>query len=343
MRSDLIVAFDLLEAGWKEWEFVLIGFVFLFIGLVGHFGPRLFPQVSKGVGQLVDPDGSQHRSFGWMPKCFIGFSSLWILGAFGMTYGGYRDLVEDYQTGNFEIAEGFVNNFVPMPKGGKPYESFTVDGVSFTYSDYNIVPGFNNTRSHGGPIEEGIFVRVYYIGNSIIRLEVEPAAMVGKERNRSVSLWEMPENKEPIDHPAAPYMAFYLYVIQSYLVIAIATRLISGVRQERERSPELYAVAKNVFYQFLCLGLLPVFAGITSYLAINGAIIEGSHKVSDGILYLLSSIALFYLNYWIYFRGGAEWVAGLPNAEVKAWVVKVHSTLPLLLLIGPAIEFLSGA
>jgi len=51
-------------------------------------------------------------------------------------------------------------------------ESFTVGGRRFSYSDYEVTAGFNNTASHGGPIRAGLHVRVTYWGNLILRLEV---------------------------------------------------------------------------------------------------------------------------------------------------------------------------
>jgi hypothetical protein len=44
--------------------------------------------------------------------------------------------------------------------------------VEFSYSDYVIVPCFNNTASHGGPIRDGLRVRIAYSGNCILKLEV---------------------------------------------------------------------------------------------------------------------------------------------------------------------------
>jgi hypothetical protein len=53
-------------------------------------------------------------------------------------------------------------------------EKFCVNDHCFEYSDYVITGGFNNTRSHGGPIREGLPVRVTFIRNKIIKLEVAP-------------------------------------------------------------------------------------------------------------------------------------------------------------------------
>lgn len=79
--------------------------------------------------------------------------------------------------------EGWVQDFNPAPYGGHVDEAFTVDGVRFAYSDYVVTGGFRQTASHGGPVREGIYVRIRYIpgysgtlygGNLIVRLEVCP-------------------------------------------------------------------------------------------------------------------------------------------------------------------------
>jgi 4-amino-4-deoxy-L-arabinose transferase-like glycosyltransferase len=74
--------------------------------------------------------------------------------------------------GQYSIAEGPVADFHPMPYSGHQMETFSVNGVQFSYSDYVIVPCFNNTASHGGPIHQGLRVRIAYSGDCILKLEV---------------------------------------------------------------------------------------------------------------------------------------------------------------------------
>ncbi len=59
-----------------------------------------------------------------------------------------------------------------MPVNGHKDESFIVDGQRFTYSDFVGTAGFNHTRSQGGPIHNGIHVRIHHVGNEIARWEI---------------------------------------------------------------------------------------------------------------------------------------------------------------------------
>ena len=72
------------------------------------------------------------------------------------------------------VVEGRVENFIPAPAEGHQDERFTVNGVPFAYSDYRITGGFNQTQSHGGPIHDGLRVRIHYMprGNVIVKLEI---------------------------------------------------------------------------------------------------------------------------------------------------------------------------
>jgi hypothetical protein len=91
------------------------------------------------------------------------------------TYSAFQNLA---QTGKCEVVEGKVTHFIPMPYSGGGVEKFTVNGVPFQYTDYDAQPGFNNTQSHGGPIREGLSVRIGYtyvprwLKNTILRLEI---------------------------------------------------------------------------------------------------------------------------------------------------------------------------
>jgi hypothetical protein len=109
-------------------------------------------------------------------SCFI----IFVVG-----FGFYRDYTygipeasQALRDGRVSIIEGRVADFVPMPYGGHSEEQFTVSGLRFSYSDYILVPCFNNTSSHGGPIREGLWVRLSYRGNCILKIEVwkPPAA-----------------------------------------------------------------------------------------------------------------------------------------------------------------------
>ena len=84
----------------------------------------------------------------------------------------YARAKDTYVKGDYSITEGTVANFHPMPYSGHQNETFSVNGVEFAYSHYAVVPCFNNTTSHGGPIRDGLRVRIAYSGNCILKLEV---------------------------------------------------------------------------------------------------------------------------------------------------------------------------
>ena len=90
----------------------------------------------------------------------------------------YHKTVGAYKRGDYQIVEGYVENFDPMPYDGHKHESFEIDGVLFSYSDYDVQPGYNNTRSHGGIIKgNGQHLKVGYVylnetyGNIIVYIE----------------------------------------------------------------------------------------------------------------------------------------------------------------------------
>lgn len=93
----------------------------------------------------------------------------------------YNKTVGAYSRGEYQIVEGYVENFDPMPYEGHANETFEINGVKFSYSDYNIHPGYNNTKSHGGVIKEnGQHLKIGYVylnetyGNIIVYIEHLP-------------------------------------------------------------------------------------------------------------------------------------------------------------------------
>ena len=117
--------------------------------------------------------GNHPRASSIFSFFFFGFSLLITTLMFFITHRNYSELLKAESSGKLSISEGKVKNFVPMPEAGHAMESFCVDKSCFEYSDYVITGGFNNSASHGGPIKDGLQVRVSYLGNKIVKLEVE--------------------------------------------------------------------------------------------------------------------------------------------------------------------------
>jgi hypothetical protein len=157
--------FDASQHGYENfWSLAPMLTSFVAIGAMLVFRPALM--------QLIFPQGLQGRArriFSWI---FFIFSLLFATVLLPGTLLEYQRATSDLREGRYSVVEGPVTDFVPMPYEGHALESFTVNGRRFSYSDYSMTAAFRNTASHGGPIREGLNVRVTYSGNLILRLEV---------------------------------------------------------------------------------------------------------------------------------------------------------------------------
>jgi hypothetical protein len=156
--------FDAGQQGYATGWFPAFGLIFVAVGALLVFRPALMQRLAPSGLQ-----GTARKIFSWF---FFVFALLWTAGTFLGTFLQYRAVISDLGTGRYSVVEGPVTNFVPMPHTGHSEESFMVKGHRFSYSDYVVTPGFHNTASHGGPIREGLYVRITYSGNQILRLEV---------------------------------------------------------------------------------------------------------------------------------------------------------------------------
>jgi hypothetical protein len=152
--------YDLLKDGYQHWAFFVLGI------LLGAVGVALF----------VSGRGTPLILYIILRVGGIGFAVAWFSIGIYQTYLGYssyRQLIGEYSSGQDMNVEGVVSNFISYEarRSSRPRESFTVDGRTFFYSPDEIGPGFQETRARGSPIENGIFVRIRYIGDVIVRLE----------------------------------------------------------------------------------------------------------------------------------------------------------------------------
>jgi len=150
------VVFDVIESGYRQWWFAASGFVFIAVGVV-----------LVAFRRFLAP-----RNATWFPFAFLGFAIIWTVFSFGLTFRDYYSLASALRDHRCAVTEGIVSEFHPMPSTGHEDEWFIVDGRYFHYSDFVVSAGFNNSASHGGPIREGIHVRVHHVENDIARLEV---------------------------------------------------------------------------------------------------------------------------------------------------------------------------
>jgi hypothetical protein len=145
-----MTVFDVTQSGFRHWWFPAAGLVFIVLGAgMFVFGRR---RVFAGILLLF--------------ACFWTFVSL------ALTASDYFGLASALRHGRCEVVEGVVTEFEPWSDVIKKDETFVVNGRRFHYSDFTIMPGFNNTQVHGGPIHEGLRVRIHYSGNDIAKLEI---------------------------------------------------------------------------------------------------------------------------------------------------------------------------
>jgi hypothetical protein len=159
---DYQVVFDIADAGYKSWTFPAPGLILVAVGA----GLVMFRKRLPGWW------GKHPRASSAFSFFFLGFAVLWTIISFVGTYTEYASLSSAAASGRTKVVEGTVTSFKPMPASGHAMERFCVKDACFEYSDYVITAGFNNTASHGGPIKEGLPVRVTYVDNTIVRLEV---------------------------------------------------------------------------------------------------------------------------------------------------------------------------
>jgi hypothetical protein len=152
--------FDLTQEGFRFWPGPALGGVFLLAGAWLIAARDRLPKSTLPFFNRV------------FPFVFFGFAVVWTIVMSASSYREYRELSAALQANRLLLVEGRVTNFRPMPYTGHRLERFCVRGVCFAYSDFVQTFGFHNTMSHGGPIRDGLEVRISYVGNVIVRLEI---------------------------------------------------------------------------------------------------------------------------------------------------------------------------
>ena len=93
---------------------------------------------------------------------------LWV-GVQGFPQWQAFDLARQQASGDVTVVSGPVTDFSSHDWTA---ECFTVEGHRYCYKDGPNDIGFHQTALNGGPVREGLEVRVTSIGSDIVRLEV---------------------------------------------------------------------------------------------------------------------------------------------------------------------------
>ncbi len=124
-----------------------------------------FPEILSGKHSL---ESAKKLGKSWI----IGSSTI-VLFALLIAISSEKRVVDKYEKGEYRVVEGIVERFKPMSPGHHGNESFWVSNELFKYSTNNIKPGFRKTKVTGGPIREGLNVRISYINGMIVKLEIK--------------------------------------------------------------------------------------------------------------------------------------------------------------------------
>ena len=149
---DYKTVFDISVDGYKG--LIIVGILFIF------------------YGYFLKQENKTDKFKSWFFRTFFIGAIVWTVFASLLTLLPYAVLIYCLQTGKYDVTEGTVTNFIPMPYHGHSDERFVVNGKYFKYSQFDMGPGFNHTKSHGGPIDEGVKVRISHVGRIIIKLEI---------------------------------------------------------------------------------------------------------------------------------------------------------------------------
>jgi len=166
--DNFVKVFDVLDSGFKDWVFPAFGLIPVTIGTIIFF----FPYIIRAIGLPYFNFRSKIHTF---RRYFIlGFALFWTCITFYGTYPSYHRHQLLAENNSCKVVEGYVEHFIPEPYAGHSFESFDVSGVHFAYADAVVTDAFNNSSSHGGPINKDSYVRICYdpYGNAILRLEV---------------------------------------------------------------------------------------------------------------------------------------------------------------------------
>ncbi len=130
------------------------------------------PLIFVVIGLLLARFLKSRQIYLVMGVSMASLASLFLLISLVIFVPNFIKLRSAYVSGKSSIVEGAVENFRPAPKIGPARESFSVHGVLFSYNALDDTPCFHNAPLNGGPILDGLDVRIHYDEGCIQRVDI---------------------------------------------------------------------------------------------------------------------------------------------------------------------------
>ena len=160
LSGQYAVVFDACAVGYRNWWFPAAGAL---MGLIFYLIDRF---------QRRWPVGLLGRPWRSAPKWGYRFLACWtLIAALGTGYD-YINVCGSLRGGEAFVVEGRVHSF-RLEHDKAQSESFIVSARRYEYSPSRIQAGFNTTVAVGGPIRDGLQVRIHDVGGQIARLEIQ--------------------------------------------------------------------------------------------------------------------------------------------------------------------------
>jgi len=118
---------------------------------------------------------------------FSGIMSVGTIVATAGTLEHARFVYARYSRGNIPSTSGCMTSFHPWLGGKNDDEKISLNNMCFNYSDNVMMPGFRHGVARGGPVRADSRLRIYYIGNDIVRLETIGHACPAAPDDKSAS------------------------------------------------------------------------------------------------------------------------------------------------------------
>ena len=86
----------------------------------------------------------------------------------------YLNLLNVHNSQSYKIAEGEVHVLYSQPFSGHTQgDIINVGGIEFEISYFELTFGYNQTIAHGGVLREGVYARIYYTDDVILRIDLK--------------------------------------------------------------------------------------------------------------------------------------------------------------------------